>query len=163
MNGTPDDHGWLHKVFGASLFAKGAMATVETLSGLIFLLAPAGRVKAWAMALVELDVIESRSGPLASRAERLVQQFAGPQQHFYAVYLLSHGVAKLALVGLLAARIRGAFPLGIAMQFAFIAYQMERWARSGSLFMLGASILDAVIIWLIWREWQEQKAAPGRI
>lgn len=159
MQSLPPDHGWLHKAFKASLLAKGVLAVIETLSGLGFLAAPAWRLRAWAMRLVELDVVESLAGPFASRAERMVQQFAGTQQHFYAVYLLTHGITKLALVLLLAARIRAAYPLGIVLQIAFIAYQMERWAHSGSVFMLGASILDAVIIWLIWCEWRGDPAA----
>lgn len=161
MRRLPPEKGLLHRVFEASLLAKGALAAVETAAGIGFLLGPTDTLRHWAMSLAELDIVEDVSQPMAARMQRLIDDFAGPQQHFYAIYLLSHGIAKLALVGLLAARIRLAYPIGIVMQIGFIAYQMERWLHSHSAFMLGASILDLAIIWLIWREWQDAPPQAG--
>lgn len=36
----------------------------------------------------------------------------------------------------------------------FIFWQMQKWLLTGSVLMLGLSLFDIVVIWLIWYEWR---------
>ena len=76
---------------------------------------------------------------------------------FAAVYLLSHGIAKLVLV---VAVLRGelwAYPALIALLGAFIAYQLYRLYYHLTIGLTLLTIFDAFVAWLTWREYQAKR------
>ena len=76
---------------------------------------------------------------------------------FAAVYLLSHGIAKLVLV---VAVLRGelwAYPALIALLGAFIAYQLYRLYYHLTIGLTLLTIFDAFVVWLTWREYQQKR------
>lgn len=151
-------HGALHKLFEASLLAKGLFAAVEGLTGLGLLLTSNAWLHGVIGWLTRNELIEDPTDPLAARIAALVGRFDGSSQHFYAVYLLSHGLVKLIIVLLLARRVAAAYPAGMAVFAGFIAYQMHRWTLTHSPMMLVMSGFDALVIWLTWREWRGSRA-----
>jgi len=159
MRRLPAEHGGLHRLFEASLAAKAAFAGIEALAGLGLLLASPGRLTAVIAWLSERELIEAASGPWAEAVLRAAQGFSPGTQHFYALYLLSHGAVKLAMVALLALRITAAYPLSLVMLAAFIAYQMQRWAVTHGPLLLVLSAFDLLVMWLIWHEWRTATAA----
>ena len=105
----------VHQVFVVSVLAKGAHALIEIAGGLMLYLFSAEAVADW------LTSGSTRGGWLG-------RHFPASEQHFYALYLLSHGVVKSALVvGLLREKL-WAYPASIAVFGAFIAYQLYRYS-----------------------------------
>jgi uncharacterized membrane protein len=77
---------------------------------------------------------------------------------FAAVYLLSHGVAKVVLVALVLRDKLWAYPWLVALLLAFIAYQLYRiTAVHFSVGLTLLTIFDAVLVWLTWREYQAKR------
>jgi uncharacterized membrane protein len=77
---------------------------------------------------------------------------------FGAVYLLSHGVAKVVLVALVLRDKLWAYPWLVALLLAFIAYQLYRiTAVHFSVGLTLLTIFDAVLVWLTWREYQAKR------
>lgn len=152
-------HGPLHWLFEASLLVKGIFAAFEALAGAILLWTSHDALMSLVEWLTRNELIEDRHAPLASWLAGLAARFDAPSQHFYAIYLLSHGLAKLAVIALLARKVAFAYPLAIAVFGGFVIYQMHRWSLTGSPMMLALSGFDLLVVWLIWREWRAGPAA----
>ena len=71
-----------------------------------------------------------------------------------AIYLLSHGIAKIVLVALVLRDKLWAYPWLILLLLAFVAYQLHRITTVH--FSVGLTLLtifDAFLVWLSWREY----------
>ncbi|MCV2864683.1 DUF2127 domain-containing protein [Albidovulum sediminicola] len=153
---------WLHRLFEASLVVKGLLATAEAASGLGLLLTPNTVIQGFVAWMTRNELAEDPGDAMAQWVERLAHSFSIGLQHFYALYLLSHGLLKLLMVLLLAARVSWAYPASMAVLAGFILYQLQQWTASGSLPLLALSAFDAVMIALIWREWRALRhSVPG--
>jgi uncharacterized membrane protein len=78
---------------------------------------------------------------------------------FAGVYLLSHGVIKVFLVGSLLRGRLWAYPTAIVFFAMFIVYQMYRYYLHPSIGMIILSILDLIVIVLTWLEYRQLKRA----
>ncbi|MEJ2184725.1 MAG: DUF2127 domain-containing protein, partial [Gemmatimonadota bacterium] len=74
--------------------------------------------------------------------------------HFAAAYLLDHGAIKIALVGGLIREKRWVFPIALVFLGLFVVYQVYRFTHQPSYGLAGLTVLDLVIIALVWWEWQ---------
>jgi hypothetical protein len=73
---------------------------------------------------------------------------------FGAIYLLSHGIAKIVLVALVLKDKLWAYPWLIGLLLAFIAYQLYRiTAVHFSIGLTLLTVFDAFLVWLTWREY----------
>ncbi len=99
---------------------------------------------------------------------------------FGAVYLLSHGIAKIVLVALVLRDKLWAYPWLIALLLAFSAYQLYRITIAYQIYRITAvhfsagltalTVFDAALAWLTWREYRSRRAlrnepapaAPGQ-
>ncbi|WP_185968508.1 DUF2127 domain-containing protein [Paracoccus sp. M683] len=150
----PPERGALHWLFEAGLALKGFLAALESLTGLALLFTANATIQRSIDWLTHNELIEDPTDPMVARVLRLTSRFDAGSQHFYAVYLLSHGLVKLVVIALLVRRIAAAYPLAIVVFAGFVGYQMHRWAVSGSPVMLALSAFDLLVIWLTWREWR---------
>jgi uncharacterized membrane protein len=82
-------------------------------------------------------------------------------EEFAALYLLWHGVVKLALVAALLRRRRWGYLAGIAAFSLFLAYQMYRYLHTRSPELLALSIVDVFVIALTWLEYRRLRATNG--
>ena len=130
----------VHQVFVVSVLAKGAHALIEIAGGLALYLFSADAIADW---LSEVD-----------RGGWVGRHFPASEQHFYALYLLSHGIVKSALVvGLLREKL-WAYPASIAVFGAFIAYQLYRYSFTHELSLILLSIFDLFVIALAIHEYR---------
>lgn len=147
-------HGPLHWLFESTLLLKAVFAALEAAAGLGLRLVPNSQIHKLAGWLTHRELIEDPADPLSLRISRLIDGFSDGSQHFYAFYLMSHGLIKLVIVILLMRRIAFAYPLGIAVFAGFVVFQAERFLVTHSPFLLALTLLDLVVIYLTWREWR---------
>jgi len=153
----------LDRVFDVGVIIKGFDGAVELIVGLLLLLAPQ------AIDAV-LDWIAGRARAETSRAGEFVAtvvghadaQLAGGGTGFLIAFLIAHGVIKLALVYALLRRIIKAYPWAIGILIAFLAYQLFVLVTAPSLGQVLFSVLDVIIIVLVWREYRELRRAGDR-
>ncbi len=146
--------GWLHILFEASLVFKGTLAALEALAGLGLLLAPNERILSFVDWLTRAQIAHDRTEPMTTWAADIAQNLSIQSQHFYAVYLLGHGVLKLVMVGMLARRTVWAYPIAICILVGFVIYQMHHWWVDGSSVLVVLSALDLFMAGLVLREWR---------
>lgn len=148
---------WLHQLFEASLLVKGLLAGLETFAGLGLLLTSNAFIQGFVDWLTRYEIAEDPADKLATVARHYAEAFSIQTQHFYALYLLSHGALKLGMVIALAMGAMWAYPAAMVMLTGFVVYQMVSWAESGSMILLALSAFDVVMIWLVWREYQSHR------
>ncbi len=144
----------LHQVFEVSLMLKGLVALSELGSGIALYFVNTSGVEAWVRRLTLHELTEDPSDIVATTLLHIAQGFSIESQHFYAFYLASHGLVKLAMVLALARRVVWAYPVSIVVQIAFIAYQVYRYTFAPSWGLIVISLFDLIVIGLIWREYR---------
>ena len=148
----------LHAAFETTLALKALEAVAELAAGFGLYLVPGGGIGRLAGWLTRAELAEDPKDWLANTLLRLAQGLTIDTTHFYAAYMASHGVLKLALVVLLWRQVRWAYPASAAVFIGFIAYQLHRYALTHAPMMIVLTLLDLVIIWLTLREYRLLRA-----
>jgi uncharacterized membrane protein len=153
----------LHRLYRIGLWIKGIDGVLEMAGGLFLLVVSQAKLGQLVTFLTQRELTEDRRDWVASHLRDAVSQLSPDTQLFASVYLLGHGVIKLFLmVGLL----RGwpwSYRPAIAFLLIFIGYQVYRMSLHFSLALLLVSLLDSVIVLLVWREYRASSApvSPG--
>lgn len=151
-------HGLLHRLFTATLAVKGSLAAIEAAVGawlwvsLRFPLASQLPVEGSIAWLNRHELTLGPHDPLVQWSAEQVPQLPLSADSFYYFYLVMHGVLKLAMVLLLARRVRWAYPAAMALLAFFVAYQFHEFTSSRSLYLLMLCGFDSFMIGLVWRE-----------
>jgi uncharacterized membrane protein len=74
---------------------------------------------------------------------------------FLIIFLITHGLVKLGLVYCLLREIVRAYPVALAILGAFLVYQAYVFVVHPTIGMALFTVLDAVIIWLVWGEYRD--------
>lgn len=70
-------------------------------------------------------------------------------------FLIMHGVVKIGLVVALFKKWHWAYPWAIGVLGAFLAYQVYVFVKHPTVPMALFSLLDAIIVWLVFKEYRE--------
>jgi len=127
----------IHRIFVVSVAAKGLHALIEIAGGL-------------ALYLLSSEAIADWIRP----HEWAASHFKPEEQHFYAFYLLSHGLVKSVVVyGLLREKL-WAYPASFVVFSLFIAYQLYRYSFTHDIALIALSIFDLFVIALAVHEYR---------
>ena len=144
----------IHEIFEISILLKGAHALIECAGGLILTFASTSAITNLANLLTQEELIEDPNDFVATHLLSLAQGLTISTQHFYAVYLISHGVVKLFLViGLLRNKL-WAYPASLVVLGLFIVYQLYRFSYTHGFGLIVLTVFDIVVMGLIWHEYR---------
>ncbi|HZU51803.1 MAG TPA: DUF2127 domain-containing protein [Sphingomicrobium sp.] len=127
----------IHQVFVISIGAKGLHALIELAGGL-------------ALYFLGTETIAEWLRP----HEWAAHHFRPSEQHFYAFYLLSHGLVKGVLVYFLLREKLWAYPASIAVFGLFIVYQLYRYSFTHDSWLILLSLFDLFVIYLVLHEYR---------
>jgi uncharacterized membrane protein len=144
----------IYQIFELSVVLKGAHAAVECLSAAALVLTSNAAILRLVTRLTQHELIENPHDFIANHLVSWAQGFSVQTQHFYALYLLSHGAVKLALVAGLLQRKLWAYPASIAALGLFISYQIYRYSQTHGNGLVVLTILDIVVMALVWHEYR---------
>ena len=82
----------IHEAFQVSILLKGAHAIVECVGGLILALNSTDAIRSLVNRYTQDELAEDRRDLVAAQLLHWAQGFSVQSKHFYAIYLLSHGV-----------------------------------------------------------------------
>ena len=82
------------------------------------------------------------------------ETFSVETKHFASAYLIGHGILKVFLAASLLRERLWAFPLALSVLAIFVVYQLHRFGRTHSMILLALTVLDAVVMVLIWHEYR---------
>ena len=144
----------IHQLFEASVALKGLHALIEIVSGLVLYFTSTETLVRLIGRFAMRELLEDPDDFIATQAMKFAEGFSPQAHHFYAFYLLSHGVVKAVLVvGLLKEKL-WAYPASFAVFGGFIAYQLYRYTFTHDLGLIFLSLFDAVVIMLAVHEYR---------
>jgi uncharacterized membrane protein len=146
----------LHQTFELSILLKGAFAALEALGGLLLWLIGPTTILSFVTWLTQAEVSEHPSDLVARSLLHWAHGFSIEVEHFYAIYLLTHGLVEIVLVAGLLRGARWAYPTSLAVMAAFVVYQLYRFSFTHGPGLLVLTVFDLLVIALIWREWRHQ-------
>lgn len=144
----------IHQLFFVSVILKGADALIECISGVLLAFVNSSTITRLINTLTQEELIEDPHDVVATHLLSLAQNFTVSSRHFFAFYLLSHGMIKVLLViGLLRNKL-WAFPVSLVVLGLFVIYQTYRFSYSHSAGLLVLTGFDMVVMGLVWHEYQ---------
>ena len=154
---SPRKNAFLHEAFIAGILIKGIDSILEILGGILLLSISPQYLNNLLLLLLRHEISEDPGDFLASHLAHWAQEWAVSSHIFAAVYLLWHGVAKLAVVVLLLKGKIWAYHAAIIFFLIFIFYQVYRYSRTHSPWLIVLTIFDIVVIYLTWAEYNRMK------
>ena len=148
-----DEHR-IHRIFQVSVPVKGAHALIECSGGLALALASTTSIAGLVNRLTQEELIEDPNDFVATHLLSLAQGFSVSSKNFYAFYLLSHGIVKLALVAGLLRNKMWAYPASLIVLGLFIIYQTYRFFYTQSASLVVLTAFDLIVLVLIWHEYR---------
>jgi uncharacterized membrane protein len=144
----------IHQLFELSVGLKGLHALVEIVSGLLLYFVSTATVVGLIDRLTRSELLETPNDFIAGHVMKFAGGFSSEAHHFYAFYLLSHGLVKAVLVAGLLGEKLWAYPASFAVFGAFIAYQLYRFSYTQDVSLALLSLLDLVVILLAIHEYR---------
>ena len=156
MNSQPThERSWLDKAYLISVAVKGFDGLVELIAGIWLIVAPTSLHAILVSVAGEAAEHQGRFAALiAENVAHVDKDLAKGGLVIVVLFLISHGVVKLALVYALLRKILWAYPYALLVLTAFLVYQLYVCILHPSLGMVIFALLDAAIIWIVWREWR---------
>jgi uncharacterized membrane protein len=150
----------IHRVFEISILLKGAHSLIECIGGLALAFVSTSTITNLVKALTQHELSENPNDFVAGHLMGLAQNFTVGTQHFYAFYLLSHGLIKVFLViGLLRNKL-WAYPVSLVVLGLFIVYQLYRFSHTHGFGLIVLTFFDVLVIGLIWHEYRLVRRHP---
>ena len=143
----------VHQLFVVSVALKGLHALIEIAGGIALYRFSTDTIVHWLYT-------ESRDSD--DLIAKFARTFTGAEHHFYAFYLVSHGLVNLAIVAALLSRKLWAYPAIFVVLTAFIAYQLYRYTYTHDIGLIAITALDLFVMALAWHEYRLVKRASRR-
>ena len=147
----------LHRLFLISVWIKGAAGILETLAGIPFFFVTPEAIEDFVALITAPELFEDPNDWIATTIRHAVQHFSTNTARFAGAYLAIHGLIKIFLVAGLLRRKLWAYPLSLWFLVAFIVYQCYRYVFTHSIWLIVLTIVDLVVAYLIWHEYQSRK------
>jgi uncharacterized membrane protein len=149
----------LDKTFKIGLVLKGLDGILEVAGGIVLLFLSPHAIERIVRGLTAHELSEDPHDYIASHLLHTAGHLTTGATLFGAVYLLSHGAAKVVLVALVLRDKLWAYPWLIALLLAFIGYQLYQvTAVRFSAGLTALTVFDIALVWLTWREYQSKRA-----
>lgn len=150
---------WFERIYKIGVALKGFDGLVEFIAGLALLISP--RLVHIALSSLAAEVGEHHAHTFKFIAEyigHLDDNLARSGLTFLIVFLISHGVLKLVLVYCLLREYVRVYPYALAILVGFLVYQLYVFIKLPTIGMGIFTLLDIIIIYLVWGEWRELRA-----
>jgi uncharacterized membrane protein len=150
----------LDTTFDIAIIIKGLDGVLELVGGLLLLLVPPATINSVAHRLTQHELSQDPHDFFAHHLLGFTTNLHKTQL-FGSLYLLTHGVAKIVIVGGLLKRRPWAYPFAFIFLGGFVVYQIYRMTFAPSIGLALLTVFDLFIIWLTWREYRRDGARPA--
>ena len=147
----------LDRVFRVSVTLKGLDGALEIIGGLVLLLVSPQSLRSLIRALTQHELSQDPHDFIATHVLHAATGLSSGTTVYAAIYLLSHGIAKVVVVIAVLRNQIWAYPAMMALLGAFIAYQLYRLSIHVTVGLTLLTVFDAFVVWLTWREYQAHR------
>jgi uncharacterized membrane protein len=152
----------LDKAFEGGVILKGIDGALELVAGLLMFFVSPQQLHSFVAAVTQRELLEDPHDRVANLLLQSTSHFSNGSKTFFIVYLWIHAIVKLvAVVGLLRNKM-WAYPFSLITLGLLMLYQVYSIVFvKVSIGMVLLTIFDAIVLWLIWREYLKVRA--GRL
>ena len=151
----------VHELFDVSLLLKGLHALVEIAGGIFTFLISPNYIVRIITRITEGELAENPPDIFTHYLLNFLQSFSVGTKQFIAFYLLSHGIINLILVVGLFKKKMWAYHTSFIALTIFAIYQIYRYIYHHSIWLIIFTVLDFIMMWLIWKEYHRVKKSIG--
>src|SRR5262249_1625755 len=144
--------------FRISIVLKGVDGALEVIGGVVLLLVAPATLQSWVRSLTAHELARDPNDFIARHLLHSASQLSRSTTLFGAVYLLTHGLAKLVLVVALLRNLLWAYPWMIGLLGVFIVYQLYRLSYRFSVGLALLTLFDVFVVVLTVLEYRKQRA-----
>jgi uncharacterized membrane protein len=141
-------------IFLIGVLFKGIDGLGELIGGVVLLFVTPSELTGAAHAVTAKELAEDPHDMVANLLVHGAASLDASGVGFLALYLLLHGVVKLAIVVALLLGTRTVYPWAIAGLIAFVIFQVYELVVSPTIGLVLLTVFDLVIVALTWREWR---------
>lgn len=145
----------LDLAFLLGVLLKGVNGVFELVAGAVLLFLSPSQLVSVTQRVVAGELSEDPQDLIANWLLHGAAHFDSATVAFVGAYLLVHGVVKLAIILALVLGSLKVYPWAIAALSAFLLFQAYELVVHPSAAVAALVVLDAVIVWLTWREWRQ--------
>lgn len=146
---------YIHKAFEIGILLKAFNALWEIVVGLLIFFT--GAVSSFANFIIEQELLEDPNDFIANNLQTIITFLSGHSKAFVAIYLIGHGLINIFLFfGILKNKL-WAYEASLSFMSLFVFYQLYKIAISHSFWLSMLTILDLIMIWLIYHEYNYLK------
>jgi len=146
-----------YRFFRLGVWLKGLDGILELVGGALFLLVSRSQLSRLVVTLTQHELTEDPKDFIATLLRQGVSHLSHNAKLFGSIYLLAHGLVKIILVAGLLQNRYVVYPIALIVLSGFILYQTYRLSIGFTLGLCLLTILDAVIVLLIWNEYRHVK------
>lgn len=147
----------IHEIFDLTLFLKGVHALIEIVGGFVFLFISKASIINFVNFFIKDEITEEPNNHILNYISHTVAHFTGSSKLFAAIYLISHGVVNAFIVIALWKEKLWAYPVSFVVLGFFGLYQLYQYSFNHSIWLLTLTILDVIILFLVWHEYEVVK------
>jgi uncharacterized membrane protein len=151
----------LDKTYEIGILIKGIDGVLELIGGLLVLVLNPHAINGIVSFLTQDALQENPHNFIATHIVKYGHHLSAGHNLFAAAFLLTHGLVKVVLVTCLLLNKHWAYPWAIGVLGLFLVYQVYLLITQPTFGMAFLTVLDIVIIGLIYREWQQIRAPGG--
>ena len=154
----PDWASISHRAFKLGILVKWLDGLLELLGGSALLLTSRPAIQHAVALLTRQELVEDPHDVVANYLLHMAQHLSLGTRNFAGIYLLAHGLVKIAMVVGLLRGVRWAYPAAVVLMTAFIGYQGYRLFHQPSPLLGLLTVIDVTVTGLIVREWRHLPA-----
>ena len=148
----------IHLFFKIGVWSKGIDGALEAIAGFALLFTTPASLRNLVDWLTQGELQEDPTDFVANHLVEFFHQLSISTKHFASIYLLVYGITKIGLVtGLLRGKL-WSYPTALAVLGVFLCYQIYRFNHNHSIGLALLSIIDLLVLVLIWRDYKYMKA-----
>jgi uncharacterized membrane protein len=155
---TAESNKALDRTFKISVALKGLDGVLEVIGGIVLLFVSPATLQAWAKTLTAHELAQDPHDFIARHLLHSASQLSRSTTLFGAVYLLTHGIAKIVLVVAVLREQLWAYPWMIALLGVFIAYQVYRLSYRFTIGLFLLTLFDIFVVVLTVIEYRRRRA-----
>lgn len=148
---------FLHWAFEIGIWFKGLDGVLELIGGILFLAVSRSALNRFVITLTQHELDEDPGDWIANTVRHASDHLSEKTKIWGGAYLLAHGAIKVFLVAGILRHKMWAYPTAMIVIAIFILIQGAKLGLHFSFPLLTATVIDIVIVLLIWREYRRAK------
>lgn len=143
---------YIHRLFILGILLKAFDGILEILAGVALLFK--GTLAKLAEVGIQNELIENPHDFIATHLQHWLPSILAHSNFFATLYIFCDGGIKLFLVISILYNKLWAYPAAIGVFTLFISYQLYRYTFTHSPFLILLTLIDIIVIVLIWHEYK---------